>query len=775
MKRNKVELMAPAGSLKILKSAVDSGADAVYLGVGAYNARMNADNFTMDELEEGTKYAHRRSSKVYLTLNTLVNDYEFDDAVTSAVSAYEAGVDGIIIQDIGLAMKLRKDHPDIPLIASTQMNVYSSSELVELSKAGFTRVVLPRELSLNEIKRRARICAANNLETEVFIHGAVCVSCSGLCLFSSMNKSGSRSGNRGLCAQPCRQEYDMYAENTKIKSGHLLSPKDRSSVPFIADLIEAGVSSFKIEGRMREEGYVVNTVRAYRKLIDAYYDGTLDRDLEKSVQNDLLVSFNRGGSFTSQYLTEKKDPSFLSGEYVGKYGLKLGNLLSKDKKKGCLTFSYDETLPLPSKGDYLSIRQGSIELCSFPIGRIHEAPKSLTVKGLHPDVIDRLPDNKVQVFLMGHDVEIKKDELRKTHVDLSVEVEDDIISVNAKVRNGINLYTSGYYDVDIPSDFEGNPIDRERAESQLRKSGDTPFVIDNVYFVNDKPLKCRISLLNELRRGVLDNLENEIDYSFERPTHMTEYDMFGEEDDVKEYDEGSDLKLHIFPSFKRSEGDLKRDCDMYGFSVYDLSVNGFARKIFEFIKQEDSKLVIVVPDFCHDATEKLVSDVFEKTREELGDRFYGYIDSNPFTEVKYEGIKHFLSAGTNAFNSRTLNVYSGKADGAYISYEVMPSETSEMLKDVSRDLTLLVHTNGPIPWMQSHFCPIGAHKDGCRSCYDPVTYKLKGDGDKECIVISRPADCSSVIYGPSKYVFDEQTVETLNQSGFDTISVEVEI
>ena len=775
---NKVELMAPAGSLEILKAAVDSGADAVYLGVGAYNARMNAENFTFDDLAEGVRYAHYRSSKVYLTLNTLVNDYEFDDALCSARTAYDLGVDGLIIQDIGLFEKIHEKLPDMYLIGSTQMNIYSYDAMSHLAKLGFSRVVLPRELSVNEIKRRTKAANANNLQTEVFVHGAVCVSCSGLCLFSSMNKSGSRSGNRGLCAQPCRQEYDLYAEKTKIKSGHLLSPKDRSSVPYIAELIESGVSSFKIEGRMREVGYVVNTVRAYRKLIDAYYDGTLDSELERSVQNDLLVSFNRGGSFTSQYLNEKKDQAFLSGEYVGKYGLKLGNLKSKDPKKGSITFSFDEELPLPDKGDYLSVRKGSIELCSFPIGKIHEAPGSLTVKGLHPEVIERLPDGKVQVFLMGHDVQIKKDELKKTHVDLSLNVEGDLLTIDAKVNRGINRDVSSYYDVDIPSDFDGNPIDKERIESQLKKTGDTPFVVDNVYIVTNEPIKCRISLLNELRRGALDGLLREIDYKYERETLMEEYDMFSSDSDDGENKQGNDLILHVFPSFKRISGGFDRDADLYGFSFYDLLVNGFANKIYDFINQSGSKLVIMMPDFCHDSVIKLASGVFERAKKELGEALYGYVDSNVFGDNelgKTYGIKHFLSAGTNGFNSRTMNILLGNSDGAFISYETEPTESYEMLKKVSRDKVLLVHTDGLIPWMQSHFCPIGAHKEGCRSCYDQVTYRLKGDGDKECIVISRPADCSSVIYGPSKFSFDEENVQTLNDMGFDTISVRVEI
>ena len=772
----KVELMAPAGSLEILKAAVDAGADAVYLGVGAYNARMNADNFTFDDLNEGVRYAHYRSSKVYLTLNTLVNDYEFDDAMSTARSAYESGVDGIIIQDIGLALKIREDFPDIPLIASTQMNIYSSDSLMKLSELGFKRVVLPRELSLNEIAKRTRIAKANDLETEVFIHGAVCVSCSGLCLFSSMNKSGSRSGNRGLCAQPCRQEYDLYAEKTKIKSGHLISPKDRSSVPYIAELIRTGVSSFKIEGRMREKGYVVNTVRAYRKLIDAYYDGTLDDVLEKGVINDLLVSFNRGGSFTSQYLTEKKDPAFLSGEYVGKYGLKLGNLKSKDKKNGSITFSYDDSLPLPSKGDYLSVRKGSIELCSFPIGKIHEAPGSLTVKGLHPEVIDRLPSDKVQVFLMGHDVELKKEDLRKTHIDLSLNVEGDILTIDAKVNRGINLNASSYFDVDLPSDYEGNALDNERIEAQLKKTGDTPFIVDNVFFLSDAPIKCKISLLNELRRGALDALLMDIDSLYERDTFMSSYDMFESGSD-SDKENGSDLKLHVFPSFKRAEGDMSRDCDMYAFSYYDLSVPGFYNKIKAFIEEEDSKLVVLMPDFCHDSVIKPLDKLFEKIKGDLDDRFVAVIDSLGFSNhdiyEKY-GLKHYLSCASNAFNSRTISSLAKEADAVSLSYEIMPSESIEILKKSDVD-TILVHTEGMIPWMQSHFCPIGAHKEGCRSCYDPVTYKLKGDSDKECIVISRPMDCSSVIYGPSKYQFDDETIEEINGLGINTISVSVEL
>lgn len=780
---NKIEIMAPAGSLETLKVAVDCGADAVYLGIGAYNARMNAENFTTETLIEGCKYAHQRSSKVYLTLNTLVNDFEFDDAVSTANEAYSAGVDGIIIQDVGLASKILEDNPEIPLACSTQMNVFSYDEISSLSKLGFKRIVLPRELSMQEIAKRTRIAKSLNIETEVFVHGAVCVSCSGLCLFSSMNKSGSRSGNRGLCAQPCRQEYELYAENTKIKEGHLLSPKDRSLIPYLSELISSGVSSLKIEGRMRDANYVASATRAYRTLVDAFYDGTLTKELELSVQNDLLVSFNRGGSFTSQYLSGKKDPNFLSGDYVGKYGLRLGNLTSKDPKKGTITFSYLESLPLPGKGDYLSLRLGSLELCSFPVGKVHESPKSLTVKGLHPEMIDKLPDSKVSVFLMSHDYVLAKEDKRKTHVNLSVDVKDGIISVDARVNSGINIETSAYFDVDIPSDFDGAPLDRERISAQLRKTGDTPFIVDEIYYCSDEPIKCRISLINELRRGVFDSLISEIDYSYERNVFMNSYDMFGDEDiEMLDSDSGSNETLHIFPSYKRVGDDMNRDADMYGFSIYDLAVNGFMKKICAFINETDSKLVVVMPDFCHDRLADSFDEILGKISELVGSKLYAVIDSkfvnNSDIYEKYS-LKHFLSAGANIYNSKTLETLSSNSDGAYLSYELSTDESIALLSKsknkVNEDYKILVHSDGLIPWMQSHFCPIGAHKDGCRSCYDPVTYKLKSDGEKECIIISRPNDCSSVIYGPSKYSYDEDYVATLNDLGFNTISVTVEI
>ncbi len=792
---NKIELMAPAGNLEILKAAVDYGADAVYLGVGAFNARMNADNFGFDELQEGIRYAKLRSSKVYLTLNTIVNSFELDEAVITAGNAYDLGIDGLIIQDIGLALKIHEQYPNIPLIASTQMNIFSISEFSKLKEIGFTRIVFPRELSLDEISKRNKIASRLGLETEVFAHGAVCVCASGLCLFSSMNKSGSRSGNRGLCAQPCRQEYTLYKQNTEIKQGHLISPKDRSIIPYLSQIIESGTTSLKIEGRMRDINYVKSTVRAYRMLIDAYYEGILDDSLADSVMNDLLVNFNRGGKFTSQYLNGKKPSDFLSGEYVGKFGLKLGIIRSCDSSKGTVTFTYNDKLPLPSRGDYLSIRSGSDEVCSFPIGKIHEMPKALAVKGLHPEMILKLKEN-MSVYLMGHDIAIDRTELRKTHINISVDNSNPgMISANAKVISGSNREVFAEYEIDIDEGFEGNTLALERVETQLRKCGDTPFVVDDVYFVSENEFKCKISLINELRRGLTDNLCSEILFNNENYLNSDFEDFFDfdevadvteQAEDVDINKQGSIISMVYFPSYKNVTADsLNSESDLFAFNIYDLCVKKFRDEVISFMSNSDKRLVVVFPDFHHDSVIKVFLESYNMIKETLGDKLFAYIDSKliGISEFVSEGnVKHFVSAGTNIFNEVSSSFVFEQCDGLYPSYELQNDEmTDTILKSGKHsDKYVLLHTEGRIPWMQSDFCPVGAHQTKCRACFDSVDYILKPDESAKneqsgLYVFSRPMDCSSSIWGEAKNKYNSEDATRLSEAGFNVINVSVEI
>ena len=225
---NNPELLLPVGNFDCLKAAIQNGADAVYLGASTFNARNSATNFDFDELEQAVNYAHIRNVKVHLTLNTLIKNNEFEEAVSLAKFAYEIGVDAIIVQDLGLAIFLIQNFPDLPIHASTQMTCHNLSGAKYLEKLGFKRIVLSRELSLNEIQKiKSNISA----EIEVFAHGALCISYSGQCLYSSL--IGGRSGNRGKCAQGCRLPYELLENNIAIDKGYLLSPRDLCSIEIL--------------------------------------------------------------------------------------------------------------------------------------------------------------------------------------------------------------------------------------------------------------------------------------------------------------------------------------------------------------------------------------------------------------------------------------------------------------------------------------------------------------------------------------------------------------
>ena len=296
------ELLAPAGSPEALEAAFLAGADAVYLGGSRFNARLNAHNFDTEELREAVTHAHRMGGRVYLTLNTLVWDRELSDALAAAYEAATAGVDALIIADMGAAALIHRALPNLPLHASTQLSGHNASIGTVLAPFGFTRFVIARETSLSDL--RAAV-AGNPLEVEVFIHGALCVSHSGQCLFSSV--VGGRSGNRGECAQPCRLPYTCTEIDGRGPSknrprpgteNYPLSLKDLSLASHVPGLIEAGVSSLKIEGRMKSPGYVSGVTAIWRKLLDEKRAATPE---EIAALADL---FSRGG-FTDGYQVEK--------------------------------------------------------------------------------------------------------------------------------------------------------------------------------------------------------------------------------------------------------------------------------------------------------------------------------------------------------------------------------------------------------------------------------------------------------------------------------------
>ncbi len=339
----KAEILAPAGNMEMLFAAVRSGADAIYLGAEEFSARRNAQNFSLSELQEAIKYCHIRGVKVYLALNITIKDRELEKAYGLAQFAYNCGIDGIIVQDIGLANILHRNIPNLKLHASTQMSIHSPAALKILKEMGFCQVVAAREMSKKELSALCEEAKKLDIVVEVFVHGALCMSVSGQCLLSAF--LGSRSGNRGLCAGPCRLPFA--AQNG---TGYDLSLKDLSLLKYLVELYEMGVGSFKIEGRMKRPEYVAAATAACKQ---ALYNGYVEKELE----NTLKGVFSRSG-FTAGYYEAK----------LGKdmFGIRTKeDVLAADKAFPALHEIYRnerKSVPISVKGQILKDKPVSLTL-----------------------------------------------------------------------------------------------------------------------------------------------------------------------------------------------------------------------------------------------------------------------------------------------------------------------------------------------------------------------------------------------------------------------------
>ena len=313
-----VELLAPAGSMESLIAAINNGADAIYLGGSKFSARAYASNFDNETMMKAVDYAHSYGVKVYVTMNTLLKQNELKEALKYVGYLYEIGVDALIIQDSGLINLIKNIYPKFELHASTQMTVHNGDGALYFYEKGFQRIVLSRELSLDEIKY---ISNDLGIETEIFVHGALCVCYSGQCLMSSM--IGGRSGNRGRCAQSCRMQYTLKGEVSGERKGYLLSPKDTCLIEDIDAIIKSGTSSLKVEGRMKKPEYVAGVTQNYRKAIDKVEKQT-KFDLSKG-KNQLAQLFNRQG-FAKAYLYKNTGKDMMSFNYAKNTGVFIGKV-----------------------------------------------------------------------------------------------------------------------------------------------------------------------------------------------------------------------------------------------------------------------------------------------------------------------------------------------------------------------------------------------------------------------------------------------------------------
>lgn len=503
----KVELLAPAGSMEALRAAVQNGCDAVYLGGSMFGARAFANNFDEDEIQEAIAYAHVYGVRVFVTVNTLIREEEFEDCVRYVQFLYEHDVDAVIIQDMGLFSVLHQRFPDMELHASTQMHIHNPQGIRFMESCGASRVVVPRETPLKEI----RAYAALGVDLEVFVQGALCVSYSGQCLMSSLTLQ--RSGNRGECAQNCRMKYqlekreDGHREILQGKGEYLLSPKDMNTLERVPELIEAGIASFKIEGRMKRPEYVALMVALYRKAIDAYYEGRAFI-YDEAVDMQMKKIFNRG--FTQGHLFHHYGAQLMNPIRPNHIGVKVGKVIQVTRDK--IVIRLQDTL---RQQDGIRILQEPKDI-GFQVNFLYK-DGLLVNHGAAGDIVEL---DKTVPVVKGSIVLKTSDAQQLQALQKSYEAAPRKVAVYAQftMQAGkpavLEIMDEEGRSVRVESDAvcetaRRMPLKEERIAAQLKKSGDTPFVFENISYQLDVQGILPIRELNQMRRSALAKLEEQ--------------------------------------------------------------------------------------------------------------------------------------------------------------------------------------------------------------------------------------------------------------------------
>ncbi|MBQ7889270.1 MAG: U32 family peptidase [Erysipelotrichaceae bacterium] len=494
------ELLAPAGSMEALKAAVCSGADAVYLGGIRFGARAFASNFNEENLIEAVKYCHLRQVKVYVTVNTLVYEHELEDLRNYLRFLYDVNVDAVIVQDFGVFQILKTEFPDFEIHCSTQMHIHNLAGVQFMKKMGAQRIVLARETPIELISE----CTKEGLEIEAFVHGALCVCYSGQCLFSSFH--GGRSGNRGECAQPCRKKYQLINQDSheivETKGEYLLSPKDLWTIDHVEELIHAGISSFKIEGRMKRPEYVGEIVRVYRKAIDDVLLKRLSSVTDEDRQS-VLKLFNR--QMTTGHLFHQTGYDLMNPVRPNHIGIPLGKVLKVSKGRIKIELYHDlhqnDGIRILSKPEDMGLLAGKI----VQHGRLVNQAKA-------GDIIEL--ETSLKITCKAYDeVVLTTDRLQCESIAKQIQTELHFpvsMYFDAKINHHAELIMSdGVHTISVTSEeliqqAQRQPVSKEKIAAQLSKLNDTIYVLDHIEITGDVNIFFSLKMLNQMRREAVE-------------------------------------------------------------------------------------------------------------------------------------------------------------------------------------------------------------------------------------------------------------------------------
>lgn len=634
-----LELLSPAGGMTQLVAAVENGADAVYIGGKFLNARNRADNFSGKEMKEAIDYAHIKNTKVYVAMNTLVAPDELTAGLNAAADACELGADALIIQDLGFGARLAEQMPGIPLHLSTQATVYNPSGLEASARLGYARVIPARELSLAEIQAVCKAARKTNQEVEVFVHGALCVCYSGLCQMSRV--IGGRSANRGECAQPCRLPYTD--EDGRHKA-YYMSPRDLCLLADLPDLAEAGVTSFKIEGRMKNADYVATVSRIYRKYIDKYLASggyTIeDSDMEELKQIYSRGGFTRGfyGKVQSKTAPEDFRKYFLSGDLPKHQGRYIGKVVDIPKARDLIDVKLEAPLNM---GDGIEVRAeeltGNTITYIKPVGegilRIGDIRGSVKIGDEIYKTGDAVLNQKAQDSYKNKDGKLIKidmdfkaslaDGIRLTmREDPAPPYRDEPLEITYNMKKGVEKARK-------------KVITPEMVEEQLRKTGGTAFTLRDITIEIEDGTTMSLSTVNKARREAITAFES-MKIVRREDVSLSELPTYEISTDNNARLAGVDLPENILTIPSITKG--KTDEDLR--SKFDRISNG-----------EDPKEVF---NLKGDSLEVLINNL-------------GWI-----REFKDAGFTVYGGPGLNIFNGASAEVFQKMGViPAYASYELM--------------------------------------------------------------------------------------------------------
>ncbi len=772
----KIELLAPAGSAQSLRAAIENGADAVYLGTEEFSARYFAENFKLEELSDVVKEAHRRSVRVYLTVNTLMNDSETNAYPDYLYQVAQAGIDALIVQDPGVIYLTQKMLPELPIHGSTQMTVHNSLGASALYNMGFSRVVMARETSLKDI---ADIRKKVPIEIEMFAHGALCVSYSGICYMSSM--IGGRSGNRGRCAQPCRLPYQLYEQSSELSRNqknqeYLLSTKDLRMIEYIPDIIKSGVNSLKLEGRMKRPEYVAIVTSHYRKAIDNYIKDPAAFMIDPKDIKELEQTFSRGN--TSGHYFGKPDQMSMSFEKPNHAGTLMGKVVGF--KRGGFEVKLFEDV---SKGDgyLLQSEDGEIN------GTVTDFPgqKSETEKAIAGQTIMLASKGRARLGQLVY--KIRDSELNR-------KARDTFSSERVSKKSGINVkvwleeFQPVHYEVideegyhvagkgTIPLEKAINrPLSEEIIIEQLSRLGNTPFVLQELSADIQTDLIVPLRELNAIRKDFVSKLE-ELRIAEYNTLQLPDHEVF-----IKRKPELTKQKKSLIPkkiavsvsTVDAVESAVKGGADIVylyldTFRQYPSLTNEDIKKTLSYTG-DHTELVFIVPPLIK---EKKITDYQKKIAEimDAGGRFFSI--SNIGHMALSDQIRHAAEFTLNVYNSYAVEfLRENKVKRVTLSPELSLQQISQMA-DSEAEKEIIVQGNFPV--LTTEYCMNSAlslcdkKSKASMPCNSPQYIK---DRKKYHFPLAFDNDCRMYIYN-AKELSLFRDLEKIMKSPVDVLRIE---